>query len=89
MTIKTSKGEYFSAKTVTTANMRGEARALIVLDFGVGMAQAAASFDGLSSFTVTREDAPGVTATYEGYSRIASLNTDADGSVRLILARDE
>lgn len=87
MTIKTSKGEYFGAKAVTTADMRGEARVLIALEAGTGMAQAAAAFDGLASFTVERENTPGVTETYEGYGRITMISTDADGNIRLTLAR--
>lgn len=87
MTIDTGKGDFFARHMIPMQGKDG-ARLLIELE-GAEMAQAVAAFDGAYTLTVKNDAVPGMTATYEGYTRIAAASKAEDGHVRITIAREE
>ena len=84
--IETGKGMEFTARYVMQTTHKGVPRLLIELT-DVTLARAAAALDGAEKLTVTRDEAPGVTTIYEGYSRIVYMGQAEDGCARMTLER--
>lgn len=87
MKITTDKGKTLDINWVVTTSRGGES-VMIELEDTMTFAQYAEAFDGAQTITKTDEKKPGVTETYTGYTRLASISRDnAEGVVRIVLKK--
>lgn len=87
MKIETSAGRTMDAAGVVSMTLRGKAQLMISLPEGTPLAEAAQALDGLEWIKAEGREA-GVTTTYEGYNRIATMRRVEDGSLQVTLTRE-
>ena len=89
MQITTSKGKTFDI-TFNGTLIRNGCRVMIEMKDDYQLAEIAAGFDGVETFTVTRANQPGVKEVYEGFTRLADIRHDKKtGTFRLILEKGD
>lgn len=88
-TIMTNRGTKHSINWILTT-ARNANKLVIDLKDERPLAEIAADFDGLETFTKTDDNKPGVKEVYEGYSGLVSIQRNGEaGTVRLTLEKGE
>lgn len=88
MKLETSKGNVYDVRVVATS-IRRKNQVLLEICDSRPLFDIAEDFDGLASFKKYDEAIEGVCETYEGFSRLVSLQRNAqEGTVRLTLERE-
>lgn len=89
MQITTNKGKTHDI-TFNGVLIRNGCRVMIEMKDDYPLAEIAADFDGVDTFTVTHENRPGVKEVYEGFTRLADIRHDKKtGTFRLTLEKGD
>lgn len=89
MKITTSTGKTFDILFISSGVYMG-GRAMIELADERALSEVASDFEGVDTITKTDELLPGVSEVYSGYTRLISVQRNAEtGTVRLMLEKGD